>query len=753
MDISRVFTNKSESVANFFQQPGMGYYIPLYQREYSWDTENIEQLIEDICSGVNDVVEDVTDSIHFMGTLILVTENNPIDNIRPLDHRALPSRVDNVIDGQQRISTIALLACQLYQQLLRIKESSVSDQVSNDLRETIDSYLSTLLEVISVDIRRGHPSRKPIIVRASIDQWTWDGGDENYKSEISSYLALSIRSIESNSPFPPAKAGSLVSKNIKRIDELLKDIEKAHEQSDKDINFPPAWKILNKFPEVELWNYPRADLVAVVHDRKSPLSEEESRVCGVVQLISFCYYLLQRCCFTVIQPISDVRAFDMFQSLNATGTPLTAYETFKPLVVNYIESSGSRFKGSRSETYLQPVDKLLSSGRSAAAKSKITNEYLTLFALTYDGSKLSKQFSTQRRWLNTKYESCSCERDKEEFIWRMGNLADYMEKIVHSSATSSHLIGTEHVPEPGRGVAALCVRYLQKANHKMANTVLSRFYSQILRGENEADTEFIHACKSVAAFFTIWRSALPNSGLDDIYRKLLRDHLSWKRGDTYLKVQSLNSYFRDVLSTKGIGTKQEWLTKSKNYLKYSDVATICRFVLFVTAEDTIPDSANSGLIKIGNTGSTPPYLTVQRWLSEDLKSVEHIAPQNPEDGNVWDQSLYDNNDHQRIGNLTILPTTINSSMSNKGWVEKFIYYQHLAEKDPAKLQQLQSEAESCGVTLNRPTLELLGRTSTKQHIESIVQIGANGVWDRALVDRRSERTCEILWDKLFDWIS
>jgi hypothetical protein len=753
MDISRVFTNKSESVANFFQQPGMGYYIPLYQREYSWDTENIDQLIEDICSGVNDVVEGVPDPIHFMGTLILVTENNPIDNIRPLDQRALPSRVDNVIDGQQRISTIALLACQLYQKLFRIRELSTAGQVSNDLQETINSYLSTLLEVISVDLRRGNPSRKPIIIRASVDQWTWDGDDENYKSEISSYLASSIRSIETNSPFPQAKTGSLVSKNIKRIDELLKDIEKAHELSDTDIDFPPAWQLLSKFSEVELWNYPRENLVAVVNNRKSPLSEEESRVCSVIQIISFCYYLLQRCCFTVIQPISDVRAFDMFQSLNATGTPLTAYETFKPLVVNYIESSKSRFKGSKSETYLEPVDKLLSSGKSAAAKSKITNEYLTLLALTYDGSKLSKQFSTQRRWLNAKYESCSSVQDKEEFIWRMGNLADYMAKIVDSSATSSHLTGTENVPEPDRGMAALCVRYLQKANHKMANTVLSRFYSQILRGAHEADMEFVHACKSVAAFFTLWRSALPNSGLDDIYRKLLRDQLSWKKGDTELRTRSLNSYFREVLSTKGIGTKSEWLSKSKDYLKYSDVATICRFVLFVTAEDTIVDSDTLGLMKRGTPGSTPPYLTVQRWLSEELKSVEHIAPQKPEYRDAWDTALYDNNDYQRIGNLAILPVPINSSLSNKGWVEKFIYYQHLAETDPAKLQKLQSEAQNCGVTLNRATLDLLKGTSTKQHMGSIVQIGASGIWNKALVDQRSERICEILWDKLFNWIS
>lgn len=753
MDISRVFTNRSEAVANFFQQPGMGYYIPLYQREYSWDTENIDQLMEDICSGVNDVVDGVTDPIHFMGTLILVTEKNAIANIKPLDQRALPSRVDNVIDGQQRISTITLLACQLYQKLLSIKETAVNDPSFHDLREAIDTYLSTLLEVISVDLRRGSPSRKPIVIRASVDQWTLDGADNNYKSEISSYLASCIRSISNNSQFPKAINKSLVGKNIKRINQLLEDVEEAHEGNGSDLDFPPAWQILYKFSEVDLWNYPRPDLIGIIQNRRSPLSDEESRVCSVVQLLAFCHYLLQRCCFTVIQPVSDVRAFDMFQSLNATGTPLTAYETFKPLVVNYIESLNSSFKGSNSEAYLEPVDKLLSSGKSAAAKSKLTNDYLTLLALTYDGSKLSKQFSTQRRWLNAKYEGYSSAQDREEFIRRMGDLADYLGDVVDSNSTDSYIVRTQNVAEPDRGTAAVCALYLQKANHKMANAVLSRFYSQVLRNKQGADREFVSACKAIAAFFTIWRSALPNTGLDDVYRKLLRDHISWKKGDTELNIQFLNSYFRGILLGKGIGTKADWLVKAKDYLRYDESATICKFILLVVAEDTINDSANLGLMRIGNRGSTPPYLTPQRWLSEELKSIEHIAPQNPEYRQAWDSLLYQNNEYQRIGNLALLPVPINSSLSNRGWIEKFIYYQHLAEIDPTRLAQLQSEADTHGVTLNSQTLELLKNTPVKQHMGSVIQIGATGAWNKDLVDRRSERICDILWDKLFQWIS
>jgi hypothetical protein len=753
MDISRVFTNRSEGILNFFQQPGIGYYIPFYQREYSWDTENIDQLMEDICSGVRDIVDGASDPIHFMGTLILVTDSNPIVNIKPLDPRALPIRVDNVIDGQQRISTIAIVACQLYKKLYLIEKTLPTIQDFDGLREAINTYLDRLIDVFSLDLRRGTPNRKPLIIRASIDQWTFDGKDDNYKSEISSYLAAFIRSIHTKSNLPEGANNSLIGKNIKRINQFLKTIEEAHES--KDTDFPPASDILRKFSEVDLWTYPRPDLVSRVENRGNPMSSsEEKQICSLIQLFAFCHYLLQCCCFTIIQPISDVRAFDMFQSLNATGTPLTAFETFKPLVVNHVESSGSSFKSSNSEKYLESADRLLSSRKSASSKNKLTNEFLTLLALVHDGSKLSKQFSVQRRWLNEGYESCSSAQSKEEFINQIGNLATYWDNIVNFNPLTTPFIGgTDNIPERDRGLGTVCISYLQKANHRMANTVLSRFYARVIRSEQNADKEFILASKAIAAFFTLWRSALSTSGLDEVYRKLLREHISWEKGDAELTTQFLKKYLNDVLAGKNIRTKSDWLNKAKDYLRYDESATICRFVLFIVSEDTIPDPSIPGLMKLGNPGSTPSYLTAQRWISDELKSIEHIAPQKPEYRSSWEPLLYENDNYQRIGNLTLLPTPINSSLSNKGWIEKFIYYQHLAETDPAKLIQLQSEAQSYGVVLNPHTIDLLKNTPTKQHLAPIVQLGATPVWNKNFVEQRSERICDILWERLDQWIN
>jgi len=115
-------------------------------------------------------------------------------------------------------------------------------------------------------------------------------------------------------------------------------------------------------------------------------------------------------------------AFDMFQSLNATGTPLLLH--FQPLVVSLVASNNGGFKGSKSEEYFEQVDQLLGSLRSASSKNKLTNDYLTVFALTHDGTKLSTQFSAQRR-LTEKYNGCTSVAEQEEFIRRMGDLATY----------------------------------------------------------------------------------------------------------------------------------------------------------------------------------------------------------------------------------------------------------------------------------------------------------------------------------------
>ncbi len=207
-----------------------------------------------------------------------------------------------------------------------------------------------------------------------------------------------------------------------------------------EINYPSAWEIIEKLNTSllpELWNYEYSQLFETVKQYKniqpSNLDRNQKNICSLVQLFTFSSYLLKRCCLTVIKPVSQLRAFDMFQSLNATGTPLTAIETFKPLVVNIADSKTQGFKNSNFDKNFTKIENLMERLRSASSKNKRTNEYLTLFSLTYEGKSLLKQFSIPRNWLIEKFDKdCSSNqgeqsllKDKEKFIEQMGDIAEY----------------------------------------------------------------------------------------------------------------------------------------------------------------------------------------------------------------------------------------------------------------------------------------------------------------------------------------
>src|SRR5690606_31203825 len=106
-------------------------------------------------------------------------------------------------------------------------------------------------------------------------------------------------------------------------------------------------------------------------------------VSALAQLFAFAHYLTKRCCVTLIKPTNEDWAFDMFQSLNATGTPLTAVETFKPRVVQF-ESGEGGYKDSPSQEHFDHVDALMATTNKTTQKSRLTDRLLVSFALAWD---------------------------------------------------------------------------------------------------------------------------------------------------------------------------------------------------------------------------------------------------------------------------------------------------------------------------------------------------------------------------------
>jgi uncharacterized protein with ParB-like and HNH nuclease domain len=96
--ISEIFSIESKTI----------YKIPLYQRNYSWQIKQIESLIEDISN---------EERGYYIGNLLVNQSNDPV----------FGSKIFEIVDGQQRLTTIALIYIGIYDILNNFKNEQSKD--------------------------------------------------------------------------------------------------------------------------------------------------------------------------------------------------------------------------------------------------------------------------------------------------------------------------------------------------------------------------------------------------------------------------------------------------------------------------------------------------------------------------------------------------------------------------------------------------------------------------------------------------
>ncbi|SMM99261.1 hypothetical protein SPONL_496 [uncultured Candidatus Thioglobus sp.] len=736
VDIKEVFSNNSEKC----------FYIPAYQRPYSWDKEKIDRTWEDIVYGLEQL-QNSDDYITFLGSIITLHDTKH-ESISPIVRGEVPSKVMVIIDGQQRLTTLLLLII------------SLDNMIRQKLTKDNEKILGKLLDIIAV-ANKSYKSPKsygldnstnyPKMIRAYDDQWATKN-KEQYNSPIASFLKQYI-------DFSADKSNK--KKLFTYSTELAdKDIDSHKKIKDNANHFKKIIKIFLDRTELHQIIIAKSHLLGVeqtlLDDIKDKLDTSED-VRKIFILLLVLRFIFQRIFVADISAQKEEYAFEMFDSLNTTGEPLTAFETFKPKVVEYIKLN--KYIDSNSKKYMDMVETYLSF--NPKNRNSIAANLITSFALSESGQALSKKLRDQRIYLRDQYRDS---QDKEGFIKNLTNVSQIYHiwnqaDVENSNAVWGQVADNELIDKISNDdVALTCLQFLSKTNHTISLAVLSRF-------ADKNPSEFVGAIKAITAFFVLWRSVRQGTaGIDNCYRKLMKEgvvtplmrdehgidqqqnkvSLFNRISNQDISLQSLRVAFRHFLY-KGatdnieIHSKKVWLNRLKNFEVYNANKEVCKFLLITAFDGVVSDSNGIGCVKKARDGIAN---TLDRGFNYQLfESIEHIFPQSGNKENISDEKK------QTLGNLTLLPKINNSSIGNKLLKDKACIFKALCSKTQEEQDKILKE---CGMSFHKNTKNIISESQHFPYLESLSNLDG---WNDKTIEKRTENLGSIIWDKLaVEWL-
>ena len=251
------------------------------------------------------------------------------------------------------------------------------------------------------------------------------------------------------------------------------------------------------------------------------LQESEKEIFDKLSLLVFyARYVLHRVVLTVVKGKNEDYAFTIFESLNTTGEPLTAFETFKPRVVNAVGLAD--YENSIEKTLLDQVSEYLCIFSVGPELQKATKELLIHFFSAYSGLKISGRLAEQRSELKTSFEEAAaplefikmlsyCANFKKYF-WESDSYTDIQKFFHHHQLSTTSKLG---------------LKFFKDINHTIVIPILTLFFSQVVDAQDQNEKaqrfkDFEEAIKAMLAFSTLWRATRRGTGgIDNEYREIL----------------------------------------------------------------------------------------------------------------------------------------------------------------------------------------------------------------------------------------
>lgn len=771
-DINKIFTAKASSIEKLFFNNG--FRIPSYQRPFDWKADNISRLFDDVLSGFMGLnLKKNPGSLTFLGTILLVRGNS--NNTEPdFDDTSLL-----VVDGQQRLTTLSLVIGILLQEMdmqrgCLANQSVISgdarDWLQKELEGTRHKLFTCIVGKQSSELHNEDVSNYkfyPRIVREMDDIRASDANHAEYVSLISNFLFRLAISSKNKQQFDfevdfkvPVRVpdGEKVhfSNSIKSIQQLVDKFfgDKPEQINSEDVpKIPSMQDLLGRRNYRNLFSKLNQNMD--IHDQisSSILKAKVPKINRLLRVLAFSNYLINQVVLTRVEVTEEKYAFDIFESLNTTGEPLTAIETFKPKVIEYVEGKMPGYKRSDEYDYFEELEKYLAKFKKDDKKQAVSSELVISFGLYATGETLSNKLSEQRAYLRTRYsELGDCLSKRKRFVKGLCDISKYKRDCWDSDGLAEQFIREEGAEE-----LLFCLNFISQMKTKMSIPILTRYY--IDYKETGHIEQFKKAIRAVTAFLSLRRSATGQTqGIDTDFRNLMKrgldDSLPLMLGDsmanTLPTIDQLQSHLRGYLAANrlSINNKKTWVNSLVAQPLYKSSVPLCKFLLMICATDGGLDETRPGLIKSSRPNPQNNFMKLSAWKDRAFQSVEHIAPDSrPSD---FENAIYDSQiTRNLIGNLTLLPKSENSSVGNKPWRQKKLYFSAFSAKDQSELNEIFLRADSQGLSFGKNLKDHLEIGPCLPVVASISQVDE---WTKDIIEARSTNIAERVWDKISPWL-
>lgn len=527
------------SIADLFKE---FYSVPEFQREYVWQRSNVEKLLQDIVYELYDEEDLREDTEYFLGSIVVFRDSD---------------RTYQLIDGQQRLTTIYLIFCIIqgclaeYSQPLKALESLISG-VSQDL-------------VTGDDINK---------YRLSLQ----------YDSDAAALLeAIANKTIKWN------ERSKYASSSAEKILE--------------------AYDLIKEFIEDRFINNPQA------------LKQFSSGLSNKIKLIR-------------IETPNLKNALKVFETINDRGVGLTSIDLLK----NYLFISTSRDKNDNShwQKLKTKWDKLM---KILYKHKEDPLRFLRYYVMSHYDVNLQNNFPEEDiyNWF--------IEEGKEYGIF--DNPLKFVEELIYASEHYCYFSQAKNTD----GSDNQYLKNIQRLQQRYR-----QHFILLLSGRHLSKEIFLKLClylENLLFFYTITRS----SRRKDV--NIIRSFSQWSK-----KLRELRTEEEFLIFIKE-HFLPEFLSMREDFeLTFRDLtdSKIAKFrVRYILAK------INQYIDDLVYCNSKP-----LEWYLNKTNHIEHILPQSISTDviNVFDKP----NDYkayvQKLGNLTLLEKTINTSVSDKPYEQK-----------------------------------------------------------------------------------